>query len=128
VFAASERGGFPLKNPPPPQLRRVLTPDDELSQKEAVKSAKITCYFFCRGFSVSLKFVMPASIRGPQFGNRSAPALFTIAFLYATNNTKGSLLEKLIVAKLAKFHAFYDTQEFIAVVSTACCFSVLWNM
>jgi hypothetical protein len=70
---------------------------------------------------------MPSGISGPQSGNHRALSHLPVAFLFATNNTKGSLLEKLIVAKLAKFHASYG-QKFIAVVSTACRFRVLWNM
>jgi len=71
---------------------------------------------------------MPTGIRGPQFGNHSAPSHLPIAFLYATNNTKGSLLEKLIAAKLARFHAFYDTQKFITVVTTACKLGIFFFM
>ena len=96
--------------------RRLLNPQKYLANSSA------------GGFSISLKFVMPAGIRGPQFGNHSARAHLPVAFLYATNNSKGSLLEKLIAAKLAKFHAFCDTQKFITVVTTASKFRVLWNM
>jgi hypothetical protein len=74
---------------------------------------------------MSLKFVVPAGIRGAQFGNHKIPCFLPTDSFAPQLMQLRCILEKVRVAQQVKFHAFYDTQKFIIVFTTARTFRVL---